>query len=260
MTVLAELAARIERLAGFVPEQVSSAPTDETDTVLVDQWSRTHALAETSVIGRDAAATLAVVQTSVSRRHAELRYDAAADAWTVRDLGSRNGTFVEGVRLAPEKPYPLGDRQLLVIGEVGFVVVLDRMTLPAGTPTESYKQTAQSLRSGGELRISAPTTEGAGMIGHGDQTVTLGSTQFALLRLLAERYLAGKPSDELRGFVRSIELITELPWNTARPEDNHVKQQVRRLRRALESIGLPEAIESRHGFGYRLRVEPILGT
>ncbi|HEY4058571.1 MAG TPA: winged helix-turn-helix domain-containing protein, partial [Kofleriaceae bacterium] len=189
-----------------------------------------------------------------------LAYDIDRDAWTVTDLGSRNGTSVEGTCLAPHIPHPLGDRQLLAIGDVGFILVLDRFTLPTGPVTESYTQTAQSVRTGAELRISAPTTEGAGMIGHGDETLSLGSTQFALLRILAERHIAERGGDdEIRGFVRSVELLANLPWNTSNPEDNHLKQQVRRLRKALEKLGLPDAIESRHGFGYRLRVEPIVG-
>lgn len=256
---LAALTARIHRIDDAVPEHLISAASDETDGALVDQWGQLHLLRSTTVIGRDPANALAVLHSSVSRRHAELRYDVDADAWAVVDLGSRNGTFVEGTRLATQQPHPLGDRQLLGIGDVELVFVLERDTLPVTHPTESYRLTAQSPRSGPGLRLTQPTSEGAGVVGYGDATISLGSTQFALLWLLAERYLAGKgQSEEVRGFVRSIELIASLPWNTANPEDNHVKQQVRRVRRALERLGLPEAIESRHGFGYRLRIEPIL--
>ncbi|MGE0549903.1 MAG: FHA domain-containing protein [Kofleriaceae bacterium] len=262
--VLADLAARIVRVPGLVAEQIT-APTpladdDETDAVLCDQWGRLHPIRAASVIGRDAGNTLTVIQTSVSRRHAQLSYDMRRDSWTVTDLGSRNGTFLEGVRLPIGSPSPLGDRQLLVVGDVGFVFVLDRETLPAGRATESYRATVESHSAGAaELRLLPPTSEGAGIVGYGDVTLGLGSTQFALLRLLADRYLASVTEpDELRGFVRSIELITNLPWNTPHPEDNHVKQQVRRLRRALERLGLPDAIESRHGFGYRLCVRPVV--
>jgi pSer/pThr/pTyr-binding forkhead associated (FHA) protein len=260
VTAPADLTARITRLDNVVPEQVSSSPADDTDAVLVDQWARLHALREVTEIGRDTTNQLSVLHTSVSRKHLRLAYDTDGDAWTVTDLGSRNGTSIEGTRLSPHIPHPLGDRQLLSVGDVGFILVLDRLTLPTGPVTESYKQTAQSVRTGAELRISTPTTEGAGMIGHGDETLSLGSTQFALLRILAERHLAERSNDdEIRGFVRSVELLANLPWNTSNPEDNHLKQQVRRLRKALEKLGLPEAIESRHGFGYRLRVEPIVG-
>jgi S1-C subfamily serine protease len=44
----------------------------------------------------------------VSGRHAELR--PAGDAWTIRDLGSRNGTFVNGERIGDARPLGAGDR------------------------------------------------------------------------------------------------------------------------------------------------------
>ena len=91
-----------------------------------------------------------------------------------------------------------------------------------------------------------------------DEELQLGATQFALLELLAERHLAERDQPQaVRGFVRTIEIISQLPWDTAHPEDNHVKQLVRRVRRALERVGIEDAIESRHGFGYRLLVETI---
>jgi diguanylate cyclase (GGDEF)-like protein len=50
------------------------------------------------VIGRDAACDLPVRDTGVSRRHASVL--ATQDGVRVRDLGSTNGVFVEGVRVA----------------------------------------------------------------------------------------------------------------------------------------------------------------
>lgn len=248
------LADRITRLPGLVPEQIVSRG-GETVGALLDQWSRLHGLGATTIIGRDADNTIGVLQTSVSRRHAALTWSGGE--WRVADLGSRNGTFVDGVRVTTATRVP--DRALLMIGEVGFVLIADRATLPAKPITESHRATAQAQLSAGTLRISPPTTEGAGMIAHGDATAMLGSTQFALVRLLAVRYLEGKgDTDELRGFVRSVELLANLPWNTAHPDDNHLKQQVRRVRKALDKLGLPDAIESRHGLGYRLRVEPVM--
>src|SRR6185436_4796260 len=48
------------------------------------------------VIGRDASCDLVVDGNLVSRRHAEV--DVATDGWVLRDLDSRNGTFVDGQR------------------------------------------------------------------------------------------------------------------------------------------------------------------
>lgn len=253
------LTTRIERVDGLVPEQVFAPTSDETDAVLLDAWARVHAIRATMVVGRDPGDGLAVRQASVSRKHATLTYDDDVGCWYVTDLGSRNGTFIEGQQVAAHQPVRINDRQLVVFGDVGFVFIDDRSTLPAGHVPFPTAATVESRREQALLRLHKPTLEGAGVVTFGEESVTLGSTQFALLLMLAERFLATKnESPETRGFVRSIEIITDLPWNTPHPEDNHVKQQVRRLRRAFERIGIPDLIESKHGFGYRLRLVPSI--
>jgi transcriptional regulator with GAF, ATPase, and Fis domain len=54
-------------------------------------------LSDTVVLGRDANADFPVVVNAVSRRHAELRHSHGC--WKIRDLGSTNGTLVEGKRV-----------------------------------------------------------------------------------------------------------------------------------------------------------------
>jgi transcriptional regulator of acetoin/glycerol metabolism len=49
-----------------------------------------------SVVGRDETCTVVLTGTEVSRRHAEFRVDGTV--LSVRDLGSRNGTLVDGVQ------------------------------------------------------------------------------------------------------------------------------------------------------------------
>jgi pSer/pThr/pTyr-binding forkhead associated (FHA) protein len=47
------------------------------------------------IIGRSADCDIVVFNETVSRRHAALRRDG--DAWLLVDLGSKNGTWVNGV-------------------------------------------------------------------------------------------------------------------------------------------------------------------
>ncbi|HZG42625.1 MAG TPA: FHA domain-containing protein, partial [Longimicrobium sp.] len=57
------------------------------------------------VLGRAAACDVVIDDDSVSAQHARLEFDTGA--WRITDLGSTNGTAVEGVKLAPQLPTPL---------------------------------------------------------------------------------------------------------------------------------------------------------
>ena len=73
------------------------------------------------VIGRSATDADHVVGVeSVSRRHARLRVDGAS--LTVEDLGSLNGTRLNGIDLARGKPMTVGAGSTLALGEVTLTV------------------------------------------------------------------------------------------------------------------------------------------
>src|SRR5947209_9779507 len=70
-------------------------------------------------IGRLDPLEIVLDDNSVSRYHAEIR--GTDRGWRVRDLGSTNGTRLNGVRLGNGQ-WPLRLRDLLQFGEVAFVV------------------------------------------------------------------------------------------------------------------------------------------
>jgi hypothetical protein len=76
------------------------------------------------LLGRSRDCDCVVSEPSVSRRHAELRRQGRH--WLVRDLGSRNGTRVNGLRVLEETEVRPGDR--LSLGEVRFRLVLRRLS------------------------------------------------------------------------------------------------------------------------------------
>src|SRR4051812_31316621 len=53
--------------------------------------------------GRLGSLEIVLDDSSVSRRHAEIRYQSP-QGWLVRDLDSTNGTYVNGTRIGGEKP------------------------------------------------------------------------------------------------------------------------------------------------------------
>ncbi|WP_238155195.1 DUF1707 and FHA domain-containing protein [Kribbella soli] len=69
-------------------------------------------------IGRGPGATLRMADVSVSRFHAELRY--VDDGWMVRDLGSMNGTEVNGLRITTPVRVRPGDH--IRFGAVAYVL------------------------------------------------------------------------------------------------------------------------------------------
>jgi HD-GYP domain-containing protein (c-di-GMP phosphodiesterase class II)/pSer/pThr/pTyr-binding forkhead associated (FHA) protein len=69
--------------------------------------------------GRLATLEIVLEDTSVSRRHAELRY--TEKGWRVRDLGSTNGTYVNGTRLGPGE-WPVRPHDIVRFGNVSVVV------------------------------------------------------------------------------------------------------------------------------------------
>src|SRR3954454_11369281 len=70
-------------------------------------------------VGRLDALEMVVDDSSVSRYHAEVR--CTDRGWRVRDLGSTNGTRLNGVRLGNGQ-WPLRGRDLIQVGELAKVV------------------------------------------------------------------------------------------------------------------------------------------
>ncbi len=56
-------------------------------------------------------------EIKVSRRHAEINYDAAAKRYTVTDLQSTNGVMLDGIRIDPNRPYELRPGTKLGLGQ-----------------------------------------------------------------------------------------------------------------------------------------------
>ncbi|MDB4974323.1 MAG: hypothetical protein JWN48_2664 [Myxococcaceae bacterium] len=77
------------------------------------------------LIGRSASCALRIDQRYVSARHAVVRW--TGDGWELKDLGSRNGTFVDGKRVRPgeEIPAPRGTKIAFGKPDQQWVIVDD---------------------------------------------------------------------------------------------------------------------------------------
>ncbi len=79
-------------------------------------WESTRLLR----IGRSPDLEIALTDASLSRRHAEIVY-TDHQGWSVRDVGSTNGTFLNGIRVG-QVERKLEDRDVLQFGNVVLVV------------------------------------------------------------------------------------------------------------------------------------------
>lgn len=268
-------AAELDSPLPFVAEQILSAWLRPLDALLVDTWGRIHRLEAKTVIGRTPSARgISILDGSVSRRHAELRYTATG--WELCDLGSTNGTRVNDQPVSA--PVSLGVRDRICVGGVGFYFAYDTETVVEAEvggvssrtlrPTDAQKLELARAEPSDETFVGLPTISlrfleapsgGGGYLQLAGKQLQLSITQFAMLQMLARR--SANEVDVppiLRGFVPSGQLIAELPWDTANPNENHLKQLVRRVRVLLDVASLGTLIESRRGFGYRFRAVPQL--
>jgi len=266
------------------PEQIQLRVNRPTDAALLDLWGRIHRIEARTLVGRQIDSQgLAILEPSVSRHHAHLTLDN--EVWTVRDLGSANGTFLEDKLV--DSPITVANGDRVRFGHIAFYLVLDSTKLPTPRNTRTVTSTIKPANipmtplARAEVipvpknefedeeehtnvglpemrfRMHEPTGGGGGLIEVDGKQIQLTTTQFELMALMIRRMASEVHQPELvRGFVRSSELIADLSWDTREPSENHVKQLVRRVRRALMKAEIGDLIESRHRFGYRLRAIP----
>lgn len=67
-------------------------------------------------IGRFTGSKVVINHDTLSRMHAILR--VTADAMTIEDLGSENGTFVREARIKPGEPVPFSTGDVVRLGDV----------------------------------------------------------------------------------------------------------------------------------------------
>jgi len=97
-----------------------AAPQARATQVSLDVAGRSYQVkAPVTVLGRGAEADVVVDDAGVSRRHAEVHADGGQ--LRVVDLGSTNGTFVDGERVGPQGA-PLTDGSRITVGRTRIVV------------------------------------------------------------------------------------------------------------------------------------------
>ncbi|HVK88251.1 MAG TPA: FHA domain-containing protein [Kofleriaceae bacterium] len=248
---------------GLIPDHVrSTVEATEAEAWVVDGYGNPHALAARSVIGRNHEGQLVLLATSVSREHAELRQTEAG--WTLRDLGSRNGTFVDGARVQGRVQLP--PRAVVKIGDVALWFLAEVVHEPVPPPSMATGSIAGGLvrfttaHAGFELCLvgSSDASSGGSLLARAAGAETwsernLAPLEFQLLRALCARANeeASSPS-AVRGCVATKQLARDLPFQSKYANEENVRQVVRRLRAELREVGAEGILAVAPGRGYYL--------
>jgi DNA-binding winged helix-turn-helix (wHTH) protein len=110
---------------GYALENEEEAPAQTPAPRLLRGTAEIRLASPELILGREPGLPGTIDDASVSRRHAHVRWDGTAVVLT--DLGSKNGTFVKGVRVS--EPVALEDGDEIRLGLVSFVY---RAPRPAG--------------------------------------------------------------------------------------------------------------------------------
>ena len=104
------------------PLTTTAMPSTEviTSAIVLADGTRHVLDTERVVIGRQSGCTITIRDTNVSREHVQLR--RRPNGWTVRDLGSTNGTKLNGVRVEGEQLLANGDTIMLGAIKVTFEI------------------------------------------------------------------------------------------------------------------------------------------
>jgi pSer/pThr/pTyr-binding forkhead associated (FHA) protein len=204
-----------------------SMSLDNAGPYLTDPNGHEHRLtSQTATIGRAIECDVVIASKSVSREHTRLRRDGRR--WYVDDLGSTNGTYLNGERVLGT--LSLMDGDVLKVGDVAFI-----FHDPDTTTRESPIPDLDVDTSAGVVRVNR-------------KAVALSPKEYLLMLFLYER----------RGQVCSKDEIGHAVW----PEytaggifDYQIENLVRRLRTRIElDPANPQILFTVRGLGYKLMV------
>ena len=189
-------------------------------------------------LGRDPNGDIFIDHPYVSRRHAQILLEQSH--YQIKDLGSKNGTFLNGSRLSTAAHWvESGDRIELGQGQVilRFRMWTTTITLPAGAGDGTSTDIVVNSRSR-EVMIQGIQLE-----------PPLSRKEFDTLELLYQR----------RGEACSKDDIAARSWSErggGDVGDQEIEQCIRRLRLRVEpNPAQPQYILTVRGFGYRLAAE-----
>jgi pSer/pThr/pTyr-binding forkhead associated (FHA) protein len=200
-------------------------PLEHIGPFLTDPNGQEHHLtAQTATIGRSVECDIVVTSKSISRENTRIHREGRH--WSVEDLGSTNGTHLNGERLIA--PMKLRDGDSIKVGDVTFI-----FHDPDTTTRENPVPSLEVDSAAGVVRVNR-------------KLVSLSPKEYLLLAYMYER----------RGLVCSKDDIGRSVWpeyETGGIFDYQIENLVRRLRTRIEfDPANPQLLLTVRGLGYKL--------
>jgi len=195
------------------------------------QWPLTK---KPHIIGREADSDIQIDERQVSRQHAEIVYDR--QGYTLRDLGSKNGTFVNGQAITQE-PHPIRNGD-----EIG-IALCAKLTFVAEDATAPLMIESDNVQ-GIKMDVAAKRVWVKGE----EINPPLSLAQYSLLELLYNN----------AGNVISRDDVVNVVWPEEEAEgvsEQAIDALARRLRERVAEIDTENKyVETVRGHGFRLNL------
>ena len=194
--------------------------------------------ASSVIAGNSDAVDIKLENRFVSRRHFQFRFDS--DVFYISDLGSTNGTYLNGNKLNPNEDHILRDGDMIGLGVDEVILIFSG---PVGTVRIDTAVIARASRGDdGDLVVDSSSRD---VWVRDKKLPSLPRKEFDILECLFQN----------RGQAVSRDDIAAAGW-PERPDDvpnADIDQYIRRLRRKIEeNPSKPEIILTRHGYGYTI--------
>ncbi|MFC2000304.1 winged helix-turn-helix domain-containing protein [Chloroflexota bacterium] len=199
------------------------------------------------LIGRGQAAEnrLALDSPFISRSHAEIR--ATEEGYILQDMGSSNGTNLNGNTIEPGIEYSLKNNDLISLAQGVAVLRFREVEGTAMISSEELEKLLTKAGGGDKLKGIVVDDMARDVWVDGERILpTLSLKDFDLLTYLYQNRGKACSKDEIAKDVWKDELVT----------GEQIDQCIRRLRKKVEPDPLnPKRISTLRGFGYKLDPE-----
>ena len=194
--------------------------------------------ASSIIAGNSDAVDIKLDNRFVSRRHFQVRFES--DVFYISDLGSTNGTYLNGNKLNPNEDHILRDGDIVGLGVDEVLLVFSG---PVGTVRIDTAVIARANRGNdGDLVVDSSSRD---VWVRDKKLPSLPRKEFDILECLFQN----------RGQAVSRDEIAAAGW-PERPDDvpnSDIDQYIRRLRRKIEEDpSKPKIIVTRVGYGYTI--------